>query len=954
MLRKGAKIKEFVLTGKLGTGGFAEVWQAEKKTELSVSRFALKFFRPKEGKDFDLIKIKQEIETWQAVSGLPHIISIFEADRFDDYIYIVNEFADGGSLEKWLVANDGKAESFEQAVTIIREVLVGLENLHRQGFVHRDLKPANVLIRRGQYCLSDFGVTRQMKTHSKTIGTAGTCEYMPPEAFSKSSKITAPTDIWSAGVMLQELLTGEIPFPSDDFPILLSAIQHEKPELMPADVPSPLRDIVKKSLNKNPDKRYQTAREMRVALEKALLTFSKTTITDYDEIFGEREAAIRSEAEAKSQAELERQRRESDTEKLRLEQIVEQMRQQAAERERAERDRISRARAEQAERNERARVLQARAEEAEREAKKRQEITQQREAYAAEQARLKKLANDAQRQAEQEKSIREQLEKKIKAEMGGESVQIHDETEQTEISKKPDYLRVGMAFYKNQDYDCALEYFNEEIKQNPVNSDAYNERGNVYFVKQQFAAAIADYTKSVELNPKNDAAFNNRGCTYFQLGQYYETISDCSKASDINPQASYYYNRGNAYYRRQQYRFAVQDYDKAIELDPDNADYKDIRAIAAAKHIGKPEETKPLERAAAYSGFKSIKGIAYFLAYFLAAVVGIIILFGLIVRIGFIPEAGSTKVAQLKAETIDYLQTGKNCAEKKDYDCAVEDFTLAIEQNPQNAEAYHNRGLAYYNNQKYDEAIADCTKAIELDSKLAAAYENRGDAYFKKKLYEKAIADYKAIKLNSKIASAYNSRAVDYHNNEQDNKAVADYTKVIEIDPLYHSAYNGRGDIYYNKKQYKAAISDYTKTLELNPEYANVYFTRGYCYYFTKQNDKAIADFTKAIEINPKYESAYNGRGNAYSEKKKYDDAIADYTKLVELNPNADYGYYNRGIAYSNKKQYDTAINDYTKAIELNPTDADGYNARASVYEQLNRKSLAAADRRKYNELKKK
>ena len=265
MLEKGKKVGEYVLLEKLGAGGFGDVWKAEKRTVLDSNHFALKFFRPKEdGVDFD--KIGKELAVWKQLRGLPHIISVIELDRFEDYVYVVSDFADGGSLEKYLNKN-GKARTETEAVQIALEILTGLENLHGKGFVHRDLKPDNILIMNGRFCLADFGISREIKTHSKATGTAGTMEYMPPEAFEENPSITPQTDIWAIGVILQRILTGKLPFSQDNIASLSYAIINKEPDEIPATISEGLREIVKKSLQKNREDRFQSANEMRKALK---------------------------------------------------------------------------------------------------------------------------------------------------------------------------------------------------------------------------------------------------------------------------------------------------------------------------------------------------------------------------------------------------------------------------------------------------------------------------------------------------------------------------------------------------------------------------------------------------------------------------------------------------------------------------------------------------------------
>jgi serine/threonine protein kinase len=190
-----------------------------------------------------------------------------------------------------------------------------------------------------------------------------------------------------------------------------------------------------------------------------------------------------------------------------------------------------------------------------------------------------------------------------------------------------------------------------------------------------------------------------------------------------------------------------------------------------------------------------------------------------------------------------YLTRAYDCGEKKDNDCAIENYTTAISLDPQNSISYNNRGTAYYEKGNYDQAIKDYSKAIELNPLYFTSYNNRGTAYYKKGNYDAAIIDCnKAIELNPQYASAYYNRGSDYKGKLNNDQAIKDYSKAIELNPLDASAYNIRGSVYYEIGAYDRAITDYNKAIELNPQDANAYFNRALAYEKLGQVEKGKAD----------------------------------------------------------------------------------------------------------------
>jgi Tfp pilus assembly protein PilF/uncharacterized membrane protein len=232
------------------------------------------------------------------------------------------------------------------------------------------------------------------------------------------------------------------------------------------------------------------------------------------------------------------------------------------------------------------------------------------------------------------------------------------------------------------------------------------------------------------------------------------------------------------------------------------------------------------------------------------------------------------------------------------------------------------RGYLKKGNETKDprEKIVFYSQAIAKDPNYAEAYNNRGNAYYKIKDYGLALKDYnKAISIRHDYAEAYNNRARLYYKNEDYEKSLRDLDKVIEFDPKEYYPYYNRGRIYYFKNDDDQAIINFDKAIELKDDYADSYFNRGNVYFRKKNYEAAINDYTKSIALNPKDSAAYYNRGYAYDLRKDYDKALIDYDKVIALKPDFATVYYRRAVVYKKTGAYDKARADYNKAATLNP-----------------------------------
>jgi serine/threonine protein kinase len=271
----GRTLGKYQLTELLGRGGMAEVYKAHHpQLDRYVTIKVLHSYLA-EGEDF-LARFQREA---RAVAALrhPHIVQIHDFDVQDGTYYMVMEFIDGGTLQGRMadLAREGAYLPLAQVLGILSQVAGALDYAHKKGIIHRDIKPSNILLNTsGEAYLTDFGIARMVSATQFTATGAliGTPTYMSPEQ-ALGEELTGASDIYSLGIILFESLTGKAPFTSDTTPLaVIHKHVHEPPpkpsSLRPA-LAGELEAVVLKTLEKAPEQRFLSAKELAQALEKS-------------------------------------------------------------------------------------------------------------------------------------------------------------------------------------------------------------------------------------------------------------------------------------------------------------------------------------------------------------------------------------------------------------------------------------------------------------------------------------------------------------------------------------------------------------------------------------------------------------------------------------------------------------------------------------------------------------
>jgi Tfp pilus assembly protein PilF/tRNA A-37 threonylcarbamoyl transferase component Bud32 len=265
---ENVKISHYEVGRLLGRGGMGEVYEA---LDLHLERrVALKFVAPELAADTEALKRFEREARAAAALNHPHIATLFAFERDGARTFIAMELVGGESLRARIQRGPLKVA---EALAIARDVAGALALAHRRGIVHRDVKPENLMFDEdGVVKLMDFGLARAVQASRMTMtgSTLGTAAYMPPE--SVRGTVGAPGDVFALGVMLHEMLTGELPFSGESPLALLYTIANEEPKPLRStrpEAPEAVSDLVLRMLRKDPDQRPEAA---VVARELAALT----------------------------------------------------------------------------------------------------------------------------------------------------------------------------------------------------------------------------------------------------------------------------------------------------------------------------------------------------------------------------------------------------------------------------------------------------------------------------------------------------------------------------------------------------------------------------------------------------------------------------------------------------------------------------------------------------------
>ncbi len=260
----------YILERRAGEGGMADVYLAQ---DLLETRYvAVKILKPEFRENRELVRRFKNESRAISVLNHPYIVKVYDINISENIQYIVMEYIDGITLKKYMEQR-GEPLTYKETLHFAEQILKALQHAHDRGVVHRDIKPQNIMLTRdGNLKVMDFGIARLARSdiHTASDQAIGSVHYISPEQ-AQGDGTDPRADIYSVGIMMYEMLCGQLPFQSDNaVSIAVAQIsQTARPvvEVNPS-VPVGLSEIVGRAMLKDPSKRYQSALEMMRDIEE--------------------------------------------------------------------------------------------------------------------------------------------------------------------------------------------------------------------------------------------------------------------------------------------------------------------------------------------------------------------------------------------------------------------------------------------------------------------------------------------------------------------------------------------------------------------------------------------------------------------------------------------------------------------------------------------------------------
>ncbi len=247
-------------------------------------------------------------------------------------------------------------------------------------------------------------------------------------------------------------------------------------------------------------------------------------------------------------------------------------------------------------------------------------------------------------------------------------------------------------------------------------------------------------------------------------------------------------------------------------------------------------------------------------------------------------------------------------------------YSQALDEDPQNARIYHNRGNVCESTGYLKLALKDYTRALEIDSTAALTYRNRAHVYQQLGQHEKAVRDYEqAIQMDPLDAEAWLYRGISHSHLGQLDTALESLNRSRQLDSSRALVWFNLGNLYSQMQNYDKAKRFFSRTLEIQSDMASAWLYRGHAYRALGDDDQALSDFSRSIQLDSTFALAFDRRAILYRNQKAFEKAIQDHQRAIALDPDNPSSYYNLGCVYWELGQLSETVKLWNRCLELNP-----------------------------------